>query len=99
MKKWQFTLIAMGTIVVVVFASFFVGTQLFSGLLAGGTDSSVAMFRANLQRTGEYLSPGPKELNKLVWQFQTDEFVNSSPAISEEVVYFGSRDGYLQAVR
>jgi hypothetical protein len=69
-----------------------------SNHLGGKPDSSVAMFRGNLQRTGKYPSPAPREFNELVWQFETDSSVSSSPAISEGVVYFGSNDHHLYAV-
>jgi outer membrane protein assembly factor BamB len=36
--------------------------------------------------------------DRLIWKFKTDFEVNSTPAVSEGVVYFGSRDGHLYAI-
>jgi outer membrane protein assembly factor BamB len=62
-------------------------------------ETPVAMFRGNLERTGVYPSGGPTQLNGLVWKFETAGAVTFSPAISGGVVYFGSTDGYLYAVK
>ena len=56
------------------------------------------MFRADLERTGVFSSGGLEELDELVWKFQTGGAVNSSPAVSGGIVYFGSEDGNLYAV-
>jgi hypothetical protein len=66
---------------------------------AGSNDTGSAMFRGNLERTGVYASGGPSQLNELVWKIKTGAAVYSSPAISDGVVYFGSSDGNLYAVR
>ncbi len=58
-----------------------------------------AMFRANLQRTGVYDTRGVHQLSELKWKFKTEDAVFSSPAIADGVVYFGSVDGNLYAVR
>ena len=63
-----------------------------------GQNSSESMFRGNLQRTGVFMTKGVHELTELKWQLQTDDKVNSSPAVSDGVVYFGSDDNYLYAV-
>ena len=60
--------------------------------------SDTSMFRANIERTGVYPVGGPTTLNQLMWKFKTDDAVVSSPALSGNVVYFGSMDGYLYAV-
>jgi serine/threonine protein kinase len=59
---------------------------------------SAAMFRGNLERTGVYPSGGPIELTQLLWKFNTGDRINSSPAVSDGVVYVGSLDSYLYAV-
>jgi len=59
---------------------------------------AIAMFRANPAHTGVYASTGPKQFDQLVWKFETDSYVSSSPAVSDGVVYFGSWDGYLYAL-
>ena len=49
-----------------------------------------AMFRGNLERTGVYQTKSIKKLSALKWKFKTEDWVDSSPAISDGVVYFGS---------
>lgn len=58
----------------------------------------VAMYRANLQRTGVYNARGMHELGGLKWKSKTEDEVVSDPIIFDEVVYFGGSDGYLHAV-
>jgi len=72
---------------------------LISGCGYSGGDSEQAMFRGNLERTGVFSSGGPSSLNELVWKFKTEGAVYSSPAISGGMVYFGSDDGHLYAVK
>jgi outer membrane protein assembly factor BamB len=62
------------------------------------SNSYVAIFRGNPARTGAYTGIGPKDFNKLIWKFETDGNVGSSPAVVDGVVYFGSYDGHLYAV-
>jgi PQQ enzyme repeat len=69
-------------------------------LLSYGAASPNAMFRANLQRTGVYQTQGLRRLHGVKWKFKTERIIEawfSSPAISEETVYFGSDDSYLYA--
>lgn len=56
-----------------------------------------AFFRANLERTGIYQSPAVKTPTETVWEFQTEQWVDTAPAVVEDVVYFGSYDGNLYA--
>uniref|UniRef100_UPI00147B9DF4 outer membrane protein assembly factor BamB family protein n=1 Tax=Geitlerinema sp. PCC 9228 TaxID=111611 RepID=UPI00147B9DF4 len=82
---------------------FFVGTTVTAILLGGVVSGQMggqqtAMFRANLQRTGVYPSGGPTERTQMVWKFETEYSVLSSPAVSGDVVYFGSVDENLYAV-
>ena len=72
--------------------------QMLTELTNTGDDSNTAMFRGNLQRTGEYPGGGPTELNELLWQFPTNALVFSSPTVSEGVAYFGSQDNHLYAL-
>jgi len=65
----------------------------------GSTDAGSAMFKSNLEHTGVYASGGPSQLNELAWKFKTGDVVLPSPAISDGVVYFGSSDGNLYAVK
>jgi outer membrane protein assembly factor BamB len=59
----------------------------------------VAMYRANLQRTGVYNTKGIHELGGLKWKFKLEgEAIPSPPIIFDGVIYFGASDGYLHAV-
>jgi len=57
-----------------------------------------SMFRANLQRTGEYKTKGGSQLTGLLWKFKTGGGILSSPAVADGVVYVGSLGNYLYAV-
>jgi len=59
----------------------------------------IAMFRANPAHTGVYAGVGPKKFAKLAWKFKTGGYVYSSPAVSDGVIYFGSDDKYLYALK
>ncbi|MEJ5360735.1 MAG: PQQ-binding-like beta-propeller repeat protein [Spirochaetota bacterium] len=72
---------------------------LVSGCKKLGKHPNEAMFRANLQRTGVYNTRGVQQLSELKWKFKTEGWVVSSPAIADGVVYFGSVDKNLYAVR
>lgn len=62
------------------------------------TNSTGAMFRANLQRTGVYDNAGVSEFTGLKWKFKTDGEIRSSPIVVNGTVYFGSMDKYFYAV-
>jgi len=57
-----------------------------------------AMFRANPQHTGEYDNCGVDPSNTLLWRFKTGGKVNSSPAVSNGIIYIGSDDNNLYAI-
>ena len=63
----------------------------------GITTLPYAMFRANLQHTGEYDNCGFELPNILVWQFKTGGGVRSSPTVFNGVIYVGSDDKNLYA--
>jgi eukaryotic-like serine/threonine-protein kinase len=63
-----------------------------------GEPSAPAMFRDNAQHTGLYDSPAPK-LETIAWRFQTKGRIFSSPTFHEGVVYVGSTEGRVYAVR
>jgi hypothetical protein len=63
-----------------------------------GDRPKVAMFRANLHHTGVYHTKGVPQLHGVKWRFKTGGEVESSPAVADGVVYFGSRDGHLYAL-
>jgi len=56
------------------------------------------MHRVNLERTGVYPSPGPKESPSLLWKFEAGDSIYSEPVVYEGVIYFGCHDGKLYAV-
>ena len=63
------------------------------------SNTGVAVYRADLERTGVYPSGGPTKRPKLVWKFKTGaDSVVSSPAVLDGVVYVGSADHFVYAV-
>ena len=56
------------------------------------------VFHADDAHTGMYQSAGGKNLGAVRWKFKTDDKIFSSPVIMNEIVYFGSADGYLYAL-
>ena len=71
-------------------------------ILLSGCDTSSkkewTQFRGNLENTGYTKSKAPTELTYLRWKFETESWVDSSPAVADGVVYFGSSDRHLYAV-
>ena len=70
-------------------------------LIMALTPSAVAadtMFRANPQHTGVYDNGGIVPTNTELWRFKTGDMVDSSPAVSNGVVYVGSVDNNLYAI-
>ena len=62
------------------------------------TTPSVAMFRGNLARTGAYQSKQPDKVLGLKWVFLTEGGVQTSPAVVDDIVYFGCADKNFYAV-
>jgi outer membrane protein assembly factor BamB len=75
------------------------------------SNNTEAMFRSNLQHTGVYETKGVPQFSKLRWKFETgkspilgplgNELTPhrvSSPAIVDNIVYFGSEDFHLYAL-
>lgn len=87
------------TIVAVSFALYFITGC--SSAFVGQSDNSQegnATYRGNNERTGVYDS-GPVKLSGIKWRFKTEgKEVSSTPAVSDGVVYFGSKDYNLYAV-
>jgi outer membrane protein assembly factor BamB len=69
-------------------------------LLAATTSSNApaAMFRVDASHSGIYDSPAPS-LRAVKWRFKTKGRIFSSPTVADGVVYIGSTDGKLYAVR
>ena len=57
-----------------------------------------SMFRHDLLHTGTADSTGDTPQGHVQWTFPTDAAVESSPAIVDGIVYFGSNDGKIYAV-
>ncbi len=55
-------------------------------------------FRGDSAHTGVYQGTGVTQFAGVKWKFHTHGYVNSSPALSNGVVYVGSADGYVYAV-
>src|SRR4030066_564276 len=55
------------------------------------------MFHYDLGRTGFTESPAPTT-NNLLWRFRTQDVIDSSPAVVDDIVYIGSRDGKIYAL-
>lgn len=63
-----------------------------------GAQTDATMFRANAAHQGLYDAPAPT-LKTVKWRFHTKGRIFSSPAVHKGVVYVGSSDGRLYAVR
>lgn len=62
-------------------------------------NSNGAMARANIQGTAVYSTAGVRQLTGLAWQFQTQAGgIESTPAVVDDVVYFGTKAGYFYAL-
>ena len=59
---------------------------------------NAAMFRSDPAHNGTYDSP-PPALHAVKWRFHTKGMIFSSPAVLDGVVYVGSGDGNLYAIR
>ncbi len=66
-------------------------------LIHNVTASDVTMFRGDPQHTGVYDNGGINPDGILIWKFTTGGGVDSSPAVSNGVVYTGSNDKNIYA--
>jgi eukaryotic-like serine/threonine-protein kinase len=57
-----------------------------------------AMFRGGASHTGVFDAGGASELHGVLWKFQTNGAVYSSPVVDNGVVFVGSTDGNLYAI-
>jgi outer membrane protein assembly factor BamB len=55
-------------------------------------------FHADLENSGVYYDGGIKPTNTLLWKFKTGSGIESSPTVSDGVVYVGSYDTYIYAI-
>jgi outer membrane protein assembly factor BamB len=59
---------------------------------------SVATYRGNYQRTGEYEDAGVPDLHGIAWRFQTGGPIDLTPVVADGLVLFGSADGFFYAL-
>ena len=59
--------------------------------------SDWTVFRGNRQLTASSTEEIPDRL-KLLFSFQTDDDIKSSPVVKNGIIYFGSTDGYFYAI-
>src|SRR5579872_677136 len=69
------------------------------GLHGSGLASQTAMFRGDAQHTGVYSDANFLATPQVRWTFHTQGYVDSSPAVADARVFFGSTDGALYSVR
>ncbi|MFA5213944.1 MAG: lectin like domain-containing protein, partial [Methanoregula sp.] len=62
------------------------------------SENPAAMFRADPQHTGVYDDGGVRPTSNVMWTYMTDADVYSSPTISEDVLYIGSKDKNVYAI-
>ena len=62
------------------------------------SSSAEAMFRSDPQHSGVYTTKAVSQFKAIKWAHKTNGPVRSSPAVTNDAVYFGSGDGYLYAV-
>lgn len=56
------------------------------------------MFRGDARHSGIFHTRGVDPLGDVLWRFQTDGPVRSSPVVAGDAVYVGSTDGHLYAL-
>jgi outer membrane protein assembly factor BamB len=71
--------------------------QTASGSILPAGDSSM-MFRGGLAHSGVYAGRPLRSTPRVIWKFQTEGRVISTPAVSATTVYLGSTDGKVYAV-
>jgi outer membrane protein assembly factor BamB len=71
---------------------------LLGGSAVSATETSDSMFRANAAHLGVYDSPAPT-LRRVLWRFHAGGSLISSPVVSNGIVYVGSNDGNVYALR
>ena len=76
----------------------FTNVQANHTISAAFTQKQGWKFRADLNNTGVYDDGGIKPNGEKLWEFETGAEVNSSPAVSDGVVYIGSYDHKMYAL-
>jgi outer membrane protein assembly factor BamB len=98
------TFISIGVILLLlVFFVFYQFTDVIRGLsteLQSAPDSSNwVMFRRDMSRTGSFNPGEVLPRGDIKWTFATEGAIHSSPAVADGIVYVGSRDGYVYALK
>jgi outer membrane protein assembly factor BamB len=70
----------------------------FSSLAQESSKTAIAMYRGNPQLTGESNEQPVNKLNGIKFRFKAAGAIRSTPAIKNDVLYFGDGDGYFYAV-
>jgi len=68
-------------------------------LSLGAPGEDVSMFRGNPAHTGVYEGPGIPQLSGVRWIFSAGGEVYSSPAAADRMIFIGSTNGNLYAIR
>lgn len=72
---------------------------LISSACSEKTDTeSSAMFRADLHRSGDFLTQGPQQKPETLWRYHADVGASSSPVSSGNLVFSGRFDGRMLAL-
>ncbi len=61
-------------------------------------EDNISMFKNDLQHSGIYQTRPASDTIKLKWKFKSGGYVFSSPAVSGDLVYFGSNDSSFYAL-
>jgi outer membrane protein assembly factor BamB len=75
-----------------------VAVLLGPALLVSAQSEANATFHGNVARTGEQPGPNPRGTGRLLWRFQTEGGIRTSPVLLNGLLYFGSNDGRVYAI-
>lgn len=64
-----------------------------------GETNAWVTYRGNEARTGTFDTKPLRERPREMWRFRAEDWVNSSPSVSNGIIYFGSWDWNLYAAR
>jgi eukaryotic-like serine/threonine-protein kinase len=98
------TFVTLGVILLLlVFLVLYQFTDVILGLSADlqsvPSNSDWVMFRHDMSRTGSNNSNEALPRGDIKWTFTTDGTIHSSPAVVDGIVYVGSRDNYVYALK
>lgn len=61
-------------------------------------DDEISMYRADVERTGDYKTQGLSNLTGVKWEFDTGGVISSTPCFGKDTVYISSKGGTLFAL-